>query len=217
MTETKGQERLPSDLPLVMDTLITGRDRFVTNVRWSCVTEQAEAALREGLQTELELGLTPGNVTAPEICEEAAAQAVRRGIVDDLYRRFRRNDPRGAYEQILRQALQNSGDTGIQIPGTDDNYGLTCALAFEAGYRFGTENPDRDPAPDMTKDQLENGVRDCLVTDSRVSRRDGLVLGAKSARRRQGEDISAIDPIPGDVPDVRDVASASRSAAYPGP
>ena len=207
MTDKKSQERFQPDVPAIIDHIRIGRDEFVNKIRWSCVTEQEESRLEQDNTTFIERGLTVNNVTMPEVCETAADEAARRDIFDGLYELYQPNNPRGAWEKIMQQALNNSTDTGIPITygaNKGRNHALTCSLAFEAGYRFGTENPTKDPAPQATPEAIAAGVKQCLREGSTLSRRDGLVLGTKRAQAR-GEDITLLE-----VPDVREAETLSR-------
>lgn len=207
----KTEERIAPDTPFIIANLLVGRDEFVDKVRWSCVTEREDATLAEEQREPMEIkkGITLRNATTAEVCETAVAEAARRGTFDGLYWWFDTKNPRGAYEQILRQALQNSTDTGIPISQGFDNggngktHGLSCALAFEAGYRFGTENPDKDPAPNMPDEQVQAFVQQCLVSGSTLPRTAGVIAGVKRAQAR-GEDITAL------VPDARSAEARQR-------
>ncbi|RAH96062.1 hypothetical protein DLJ53_33480 [Acuticoccus sediminis] len=205
----KTEERITPDTPFAIASILVGRDAFVDKVRWSCVTEQEDDTLAKLRISEIEKGLTFQQATTAEVCETAVAEAARRGTFDGLYWWFNPQNPRGAYEQILRQALQNSTDTGIPIhesfknEGNGKTHGLSCALAFEAGYRFGTENPDKDPAPNMPDEQVQALVQQCLVSGSTLPRTAGVVAGAKRAQAR-GEDITAL------VPDARSAEARQR-------
>ena len=204
----KAEDRVPQNEAAIITALRVGRDEFVNNIRWSCITEQEAQRQRKETEEFLEKGLIVSNTTMAEVCQFAVAEAARRGIFDGLYERFYPANPRAAYEHIVQQAWNNKGDTEIPIThGTNQGktHGLSCALAFEAGYRFGTENPDKDPAPTVDMETIRAAVPECLREGSTVSSRDGLVVGTKVAQDRGDDDVTLLD-----VPDVREGQAIER-------
>lgn len=212
-SEAAAEELAPSireqtGKPGIFTALELGRDEFVNGVRWSCATEQIAGSLRENGQLAIENGREPDDVTPAEVCPKALQEAGRRDILEGMYRTFRNfdpetgeNDPRGAWLQILSAADQNQSGTGLPIlddrnEPTGRTHALTCALAMDAGYKFGRENPDFDPEPDLTLEDVAPAIGECLADGSRMATTDGLLIGLKLAERDREIDLAAADRVP---------------------
>lgn len=226
--------------PLIFDELELGRDTTVNSIRWSCATEHIHDLLERFDQRAIDNGRTPDDVTAAEVCVMALEQAGERGILDEMYRNFRKftavdpadeevcregasvntldhvrceNDSRGAWLQILDAADYDRPSTGIPIRDREENrptggyHATTCALAMDAGYRLGIENPAFDPRPDLTLADVASHIPACLAAGSTLAPSDGLIIGLELAQaHRAGIDLVEA----GSVPDARTAAARER-------
>ncbi len=135
-----------------------------------------------------------GDVDNCRTPRDGQAWPASEGMLDDLYRSFRnfdpetgKNDSQGAWEKIIDQAQINSNTTGLTYRDEENNlteyeHKLTCGLAMDAGYRFGIENPNADPAPGLTPAQARGYVAEFIADDSKLTASSGLIVGTKLAQ-----------------------------------
>lgn len=198
--------------PFIIDDLEIGRDEVVTGVRWSCATEQVADTLAELREKDIAAGRKPDDVEPELVCQTALEQAAKRSILDEMYRSFRHFDPetgenisRAAWEQIVQRAAQNEGSTGLPVRDdnnqpTDEFHALTCALAVDAGFRAGIEDPQMDAAPGFSPEDAKALLPEALAERSDMHRLDCLIIGAKLAEAAREEITTAAAT---QVPDAR--------------
>lgn len=163
--------------PLLIDKLRITRDAALTNARWMCANDGVGRFIDGAIERDLEAP------TREAFCETAAEEATRRGTLDALYARYG-SPPREVWRTVLKQALKNR--TAFAT-ADGQKHAITCPLAFEAGYRFGVEHPDKAVGSNLSDRDIAAMEIRCFEPDSTLSRADGLVVGTRRAQTRQRE------------------------------
>ena len=192
--------------PFLIQDIRVSRDAYVNKARWTCIIGKAS----EDIQDDRRYG--DDQPTPERLCEVAVEEAAKRGILNDLYEQIG-GDAAATRQRIFEAAAQNLGRFIRPAgPQTGEASGLTCPLAFDAGYAYGVENPAQAVAEHVTDAQIAEAQRDCYASPN-ASTLEGIIAGIRRGQGFQQQqlaqraDASAVLP---PVPDVRPVATPNR-------